>query len=594
MTSTPEFVAVVLAATVGAGLLPLTSAPPGGVPKHLLPIVGIPAVVRLLLHLTEPQSVRFQHVILAVSHQDHDVTLSTVQLYTKDWNWVERENSTEGLASVRMFQLKNLDVQISFVSLSGQCDGSADAIREIEGQKDLIPSPHCNVVVIPGDLVLLQNASVIQSLVGAHRRNNPSFLSPSVLSTACTVLLADVGQVDEQTRLPLKESAKVKKGVGYARDENEIEYMALQYSHDDDSSSPRLILKASKIAVETDRDLTGQTPKLALPKSRLLNVSGFTRVRTEWYDLRVYILSPWVRFLLRVNRPGHARRIASLSADLLPLLIQYQFRSIGETLVQVAPHATREDLAQLRTIIEGRFARRVENDDESGDAAPSSNSALSGALTPNSMESDPGTNAMDDGLLASRLEQEDAGWILPSSSSAQQQVSASYAVRALVAPSTAAVRIRSIPMYLHASKDMLTMATTDSSTTTGPATGADLPSGAVVHAKFQSCFLVEERADTDDLAQARNHSSLANFKAGNFRTTCLGRSVTLGAQTKCQNCIVLDHAILGNQVSLQNCVVGTGAVIGANSSLHDCQVAPYYEVPVGTKAKGQAFKKVAD
>jgi hypothetical protein len=59
-------------------------------------------------------------------------------------------------------------------------------------------------VVLPGDLVVFET-SVLAQLVDAHRQSN---LTSSV-STACTVLLADVGEQDEHG-VPLKESSKVR------------------------------------------------------------------------------------------------------------------------------------------------------------------------------------------------------------------------------------------------------------------------------------------------------------------------------------------------------------------------------------------------
>jgi hypothetical protein len=135
-------------------------------------------------------------------------------------------------------------------------------------------------------------ASAIQKLVDTHRQGS---------QTACTMLLADVAEEDEHG-VPLKESAKQKKG-GLAREEEDIDYIALSYTSTDTSTPvtpPRVVWKQSKIDVETDEDYVGTTPKLVLPKPRLRH--GVTRVRTEWSDLHVYAFSPWVRRLISLER----------------------------------------------------------------------------------------------------------------------------------------------------------------------------------------------------------------------------------------------------------------------------------------------------
>lgn len=82
---------------------------------------------------------------------------------------------------------------------------------------------------------------------------------------------------------------------------------------------PRIVLKQSKLDVESDEDMTGSTAKLQVPKPLLRN--GRLVVRTSWNDVHVYSFAPWVRRLL-VSR----KNLSSIQEDLLPLLISRQFR----------------------------------------------------------------------------------------------------------------------------------------------------------------------------------------------------------------------------------------------------------------------------
>lgn len=113
---------------------------------------------------------------------------------------------------------------------------------------------------------------------------------------------------------------KAKKG-GLARDEDDVEYIGLSYppeANPNEPNTPRMVLKQSKLDVEVD-DMTGSTPKLEIPKPRMLD--GKLVVRTEWSDVHLYMLSPWVRKLICIRE-----NIMSIQGDLLQLLISRQYR----------------------------------------------------------------------------------------------------------------------------------------------------------------------------------------------------------------------------------------------------------------------------
>lgn len=175
MTNSPEFTAVILAATTGARLFPMTSP---DTPKHLLPIAGVPVVVRLIHSLSASG---FTQCIVALASSDK----STVEILKKE---VDQEDMFQGKMKVTLF------------SLSVNCSGSAEALRQVD---DLVPQKS-NIVVLPGDLVVMET-SVLTQLVKAHRQSN---LPPNNMSTAVTMILADVGEQDEHG-VPLKESSKV-------------------------------------------------------------------------------------------------------------------------------------------------------------------------------------------------------------------------------------------------------------------------------------------------------------------------------------------------------------------------------------------------
>jgi translation initiation factor eIF-2B subunit gamma len=241
----------------------------------------------------------FIHCVLATAHEDK-VTYGVLK-------------QVDGLQHIsgNSFLLKD-SLAVTLHQLPEDCAGSLQALKNIEDLSLFSPSSH--VVVLPGDLVIT-DSSVIKDAANSHRQGYSE-----TLETACTVLLADVGEEDENG-IPLKESAKAKKN-GLSREEDMIEYIGLSMDISSSSFIPRVVWKQSKIDVEEDVDMVGTTPKLVLPKPRL-RFGGLTRVRTDWHDIHVYILSPWVRKLC-LARPT----LFSIKDDLVPLLVEAQFRGI--------------------------------------------------------------------------------------------------------------------------------------------------------------------------------------------------------------------------------------------------------------------------
>ena len=313
-----EFVAVVLAASTGARLFPLTS---GDHPKHLLPVGGIPLLARLLSVLHDAG---FTHVVVGVASDDN----ATAEML-KGLRGVSQEGST-------YLFLATLQITLSFLPVD--CAGSAEALRIVS---DLLPK-ESHILVLPGDFVVLETSCLI-ALVNAHRRGNTH--TQQHIPTACTVLLVDTGEQDEHG-VPIKEAAKAKKG-GLARDEEDIEYIGLSVasilspvSSSVSVSSPRLVWKQSKIDVEQDEEFTGNTPKLLLPKPRL-RCGTVTTIRMDWSDVHAYIFSPWVRHLWTARSS-----LVSVQGDLVPLLVGRQWRGIRATFGTNATIANVEQLME--------------------------------------------------------------------------------------------------------------------------------------------------------------------------------------------------------------------------------------------------------
>ena len=610
----PEFVAVVLAATVGARLFPLaqqqqhpqpheeggsgSTSSSGSRPKHLLPIAGVPLLERLLREALHDVS----HIFVALAAED-TTTVPALLESSADWEEWTNEN---GLAAVMnrsndnnhnrntvtdpttssnsattttttaptgtrssftapvhsVWKSKtssshttttNTSQYITVVHMPEDCPGSAEVLRQLEG---LLPRT-AHTMIVPGDLVVTQPTATLAALVQAHRHgqgrprsfydgssSNDDMSSPP--PAACTVLLHDVGEQDETTGVPMKESAKAKKG-GLAREPEEIEYMALAMpskttpttAMSSSTMSPRLIWKIGKLQAEQDEDftLTGQTPKLNIPKARLRTTgsASVVKVRNDWNDLHVYVLSPWVVRLVQAKTS-----ILHLQRDLLPLLIRRQFVGKVETFGQgVEPHRVLEILEEL--------------EDENN------NSVWGNMMSPKDAHGN-GNNNNNNNITT------------PAAHTAKlMKPHQTYSVLAHVVK-TGAMRSSSLPAYLYASKEMLqTLVANPAMRRNEPR--LTLPANSTTNAKFVSLLLPD--------AQIGDKPTL--------KASIVGRGCRLGNKCRLNNVILMDGVQLGDNVVLQNTIVGPAATIGDNCSLNDCQVAAGMQVASGTKEKGEVL-----
>ena len=182
--------AVILAGTKGSRLFPLTSS---DTPKHLLPVAGIPSILRLLDSLDN-----FREIVIAINSQDDDQTLKVVEqvatLKQQDQDQQQQEEESNTTTNVWKLESTKNQQTITIIKLDEECFGPADALRQVE-TKDVIHS-QSRIVVFPGDLVFLRKDLDLDKLLRPDE------------DSACTALLVDVGEVDEHG-IPLKESAKV-------------------------------------------------------------------------------------------------------------------------------------------------------------------------------------------------------------------------------------------------------------------------------------------------------------------------------------------------------------------------------------------------
>lgn len=173
---------MVLAATTGSRLFPLT---PPSLPKHLLPLCGVPIVLRLLTTLATSG---FTKCILAIGNGD-ETTVDILQ----NTGGIESKNPVSYVVGKGLWT--------TVCKLSAECIGSLEALRELK-RMGFIPAQN-ELIVVPGDLVVF-SPDVMSKLTHSHRYGDS--MDENV---AATIALTNVGDEDE-FGVPLKESAKVK------------------------------------------------------------------------------------------------------------------------------------------------------------------------------------------------------------------------------------------------------------------------------------------------------------------------------------------------------------------------------------------------
>lgn len=529
-----EFTAVVLACSVGTRLFPLTS---HRHPKHLLPVVGVPILHRLLRAL---QSTGFEECVVAIQADDV-VTIPSLQelihASTAPQTTQNNKNTNNELLVVKdedLLQehdrttLKLGNCSITVVRLNEDCSGSGEALRQIEtmqreGSRPCVhPSSH--VVLIPGDLIVLDDQP-LKSLIHEHRQGNSSALENKCLWSACTVLLTDVAETDENG-VPLKESAKQKKG-GLARDEEEIEYVALSYPKSL-VGGPRVVFKQPKIDVEEDIHMTGATPKLTLPKQRLN--AGRVQVGLDWNDVHVYVLSPWVRQLIQAR----ASTVLSIREDLLPLLISRQYKGIAATFGSSLKPDDRDMNEKLASLLKLQSGHQI--------------------MQPRAGEFSGGTNDAEH---------------LPMETSSEELFHHEYAVRATVKASSV-LRSHTVPSYLYANREFLNVALQN-------------------HASRQQFLDLAPQTETNTKFQSVVLPGATIGDKVTFKSTVVGRGCKIGNKCRLNNVVLVEDVEIGENTILQNTVVASKARIAENCNLNDCQVGPGKSLPAGTKAKVESF-----
>jgi hypothetical protein len=311
---------------------------------------------------------------------------------------------------------------------------------------------------------------------------------------------------------------KAKKG-GLSREEEDIEYIGLSFpSHSWHEGTyttcpklPRVVLKKLKLDVEADEDMTGATAKLILPKPLLR--CGHLVLRTEWSDVHVYSLDPWVRRLI----VARTKNLSSIQEDLLPLLVARQFNGKKATFGKSV-------LASLAA------SRQQQQQDEKADDEVNSSNHSSADNFP---------SRTNDHIS------------MPDPATDDEP----YSVSAVILPSRSALRANTVSAYLFACRETVTNGSSLS-----------MPQGSKWNGKFQTLTL--EGAQLGAKINMKASTVGRNCVLGDkcrLNNVVIMDNATIGENCSLQNTLIGFGATLGNNCSLNDCQVGPGMELPAGT-----------------------------
>jgi len=697
----PEYIAIILAATQGARLYPLTSEYPRGAPKHLLPLSplnpscgdennccsGAATLLQRLLLKTYASG--FEMVVIAIHKEDTQTIpfllgtsanddkaaakggLCTMASNDPIFNIDKSSNFGAGIitdlyfcgvtasSSSSPYEKKAFDksqlatrrcMSVRVVRLSGECHGSADALRylsnnmidEIGGNTsgDSPPSNHhdkphnicmiprtSHAVVMPGDLILEEGLlsgsnsgknDVLSRLVESHRRWNAGGVESATLA-ACTMLLSDVGAEDKEG-VPLKESSKAKMGL-LSREEEDIEYIGLTsevppplsaslaslsfakglsfYGDDYSPPSRRVVIKRSKLEVDEDEG-TGSTPKLSILKRHLHKGCGRKNNGN-------YSLARITSGLSATASTDHSPSL-SLRTDLhdvhLYVISNWVFQlmharpSMASFQKEIVPLLVSR---QFRGV-EAAFGPTAWKDEGNRDRLRKVLKDLDGVNDDGFASFESGHNKIStllgmyaSGKASGGLENFTSvdGELNPADEMDKTDASSGVTTSSLLA-------LPSFPTSVHPFVVSAQVLSREASSLTLRACTipcllhgcGEITSSTLKMDSRLSASLVPRGVQ---LSTKFNSILLPGCTLGEkvqTKSCTIGKGVSLGDRSKLNNVVVMDGAQIGTNVVLQNSVVGVGAKVGDNCNLKDCVIGPGAVVATGTKTteKGETFQ----
>jgi translation initiation factor eIF-2B subunit gamma len=506
-----EFQAVILTQGDDNVLYPLCEE----VPKSLLPIANRPL---LMYQLRLLEKAGFEDIILVVSEQYEQII----------GEYVARAKREGAFGTDRI----NISVTVVEENL-----GTAECLRAIG---DKISS---DFIVINGDLV---TESILNDMADRHRMNDATVTM--LLKDKRDAQGNDDGDSSNNNNKKKKKTApKKKKKIRIGP--NGSTFFGFE------GKQNRVVYKANI------NDMNEDTPRLMISKALLRRVPNIY-VTDEIEDMRLYIFSSFVIDIVKDNVD-----IIDIAEDLLPLLLDYQFRHVKE-LPKILRQAIGGDeilkCSSLSVVADDHLTITTDLDEP----PPSSIMIPS---PPNALHRDGVTL----GRTASPLNRKD-GARSPAAMFVDKVDVMTMSTRAGNERTEREENVDFIKCFAHVLSPLH-----NTSVFCNRLINLEdyIPMNQVIYKMRHNPENTPwERFEFDQsLPKLRKSGSLvgANCTIGekvNVKNSVLGTHCKLGNNVNINNCIIMDHVVIGDNCSIKNSILCSNVNVESKCSVSDCQI----------------------
>lgn len=525
-----EFQAIILTQGDDNVLYPLCEE----IPKSLIPIANRPL---LLYQLRLLEKAGFEDIILVVSEQYEQII----------GEYVARAKREGAFGTDRI----NISITVVEENL-----GTAECIRVIG---DKISS---DFIVINGDLV---TESILNDMADRHRMNDATV----------TMLLKDKRDIstssnDKNNNKKNKKKAAPKKKKKITLGPNGSTFFGFERTQN------RVVYKANI------NDMNEDTPRLMLSKALLRRVPNIY-ITDEIEDMRLYIFSSIVVDVIKEQT-----EIIDIAEDLIPMLLDYQFRHVTDLPETLRQKIGGDDILQFSSL-------SVVSDDDLHitndlDRPPPSSIMLP---SPRNSIKKEGSMLLRNGSPVNRKD----GTRSPAASFVDKVDVMTMSTRAGRERTEREENIDLIRCFAHVLSPV-----NDTNVFCNRLINLEdyIPMNQVVYKMRHNPENTPwQRFEFDPaLPKLKKSGSLvgANCTIGekvNVKNSVLGTHCKLGNNVNINNCIIMDHVIVGDNCYIKNSILCSNVNIESKCNVSDCQIGTGTHVEEGKVASKEVLTNLS-
>jgi len=449
-------------------------------------------------------------------------------------------------------------LDVDLVSLD-RLSGSADAVRQLSALGKI----HTDFFVVGADVV--SNVQ-LQEMADVHRAQDAAVVMCVANAREALSMGAAGGASAATSAVDEKERKKQEN-----EDASQVDSQFLLV----DPHSNRLLLFQSQADVESSLDV----------RKSLLRAHPNVELHTRLKDAHVYLFSQWVVYLLE-QKSG----LSSIAGELIPALVAGQFKRRWKEWAGYSRNSSQQLARAMSHAPQANVPGNMEYADWDGVGGVTSTTAPTGAGG-----AAPGTNGTEIPNLNRALSE------LPASSSMTDVAGAAasntqssstlvdnyrlYIFHARGATFCA----RANTLYAYKTLNHELAQEREYAYMPWPALALDNQADRLA-AKLSSGT---SAAGSGGKIMFGSHTIIGEGTSFNpdgnitIKRSCIGKHCRIGAKTKLQGCVIMDHVNIEDGCTLTDCIVSAHCTIGAGSTLKDCKVGPAFHAAAGSEFKNE-------